>query len=430
MQGLKSKLFCGVLLATVGIQQASAQVNNNTFTGENSPYSRFGIGDLRNQANVVNRGMGGIGIAFNKTNGVNYLNPASYAFLGATTFEVGAEVSTKTINSGSESFRSGTGSPAYVNIGFPIGKNFGLSFGLVPYSRTYYNFQNIDSVPNLARVNNQFLGKGSLNQAYIGGAGKWKGLSLGVNFGYMFGTSDVQQRLLFPDSLMYMNSNYNTSTTLGNIFWNAGLMYEYQVKHNHFIRVGATFASSQTLNGKKDEIVHTFRYNSPTSYPKDTAYATKGLKGTIVLPQKIAFGLMYENYRKFQAGVDFQMADWSNYTNYGLTDSVASSTWKINAGLEYTPDYQAVSGYLKKVSYRLGFYTGKEYVYLHNAPMNTWAVTAGAGLPFRKNAAAVNLAIEVGQRAGNVAGLPKESFVKFSMGLSLTDMWFRRPKYN
>jgi hypothetical protein len=430
MQGLKSKLFCGVLLATAGVQQASAQVNNNTFTGENSPYSRFGIGDLRNQANVVNRAMGGIGMAYNKTNGVNYLNPASYAFLGATTFEVGAEVSTRNIVSGSESYRSGTGSPAYVNIGVPLGKNFGLSFGLVPFSRTYYNFQSTDSVTNLSKVTNQFMGKGSINQAYIGGAGKWKGLSLGVNFGYMFGTSDVQQRLLFPDSLQYMNSNYVTSTTLGNIFWNGGLMYEYQVKKNHFLRAGFTYSASQMLKGKQDETVHTFRYNSLPGYTKDTAYASKGVKGDIVLPQKMGFGLMYENYRKLQAGIDFQMADWSSYTNYGAKDSVAASTWMLNAGVEYTPDFQAVNGYLRKVSYRLGFYTGTNYVYLHNTPMNVWAVTVGAGLPFRKNAAALNLALEAGQRANNIEGLPKESFVKFSLGLSLTDMWFRRPKYN
>jgi hypothetical protein len=45
---------------------------------ENSPYSRYGIGNLAPQGNIFNRGMGGISAAYSDPATVNYLNPASY----------------------------------------------------------------------------------------------------------------------------------------------------------------------------------------------------------------------------------------------------------------------------------------------------------------------------------------------------------------
>src|SRR5690349_4070091 len=46
---------------------------------DNSPYSRYGLGNLFPRMNVINRGMGGISAAYSDVLSVNYNNPASYA---------------------------------------------------------------------------------------------------------------------------------------------------------------------------------------------------------------------------------------------------------------------------------------------------------------------------------------------------------------
>src|SRR5437868_9644547 len=48
---------------------------------ENSPYSRFGVGDPVPRTNIVNRGMGGVVAAYRDTFGliINLNNPASYS---------------------------------------------------------------------------------------------------------------------------------------------------------------------------------------------------------------------------------------------------------------------------------------------------------------------------------------------------------------
>ena len=47
---------------------------------ENSPYSRYGIGDIYPSQHIVNRGMGGLSVAYTDPAGqsINFSNAASY----------------------------------------------------------------------------------------------------------------------------------------------------------------------------------------------------------------------------------------------------------------------------------------------------------------------------------------------------------------
>ena len=61
-------------------------------TGINSPYSRFGLGELRsNNINSTVMGMGGISIGFANSTMLNPSNPASYVVQDSSAFmfEVG-----------------------------------------------------------------------------------------------------------------------------------------------------------------------------------------------------------------------------------------------------------------------------------------------------------------------------------------------------
>ena len=68
------------LLTFISCSQLIAQTNGN------SPYSRFGIGDLANDNFMHTRMMGSIGTSYIDAYHVNIVNPASYASLRATAF--------------------------------------------------------------------------------------------------------------------------------------------------------------------------------------------------------------------------------------------------------------------------------------------------------------------------------------------------------
>ena len=72
-------------------------VSFSVFSQENSPYSRYGIGDLVPSASILSRSMGGISagvvdydkrydlkLVYPKSQTINFLNPASYARMKIT----------------------------------------------------------------------------------------------------------------------------------------------------------------------------------------------------------------------------------------------------------------------------------------------------------------------------------------------------------
>lgn len=62
------------MLLAIATLYASAQTN-----GSNSPYSRFGLGNLKDQSQGFNKSMSGVALGFRDGNRLNMQNPASYS---------------------------------------------------------------------------------------------------------------------------------------------------------------------------------------------------------------------------------------------------------------------------------------------------------------------------------------------------------------
>jgi hypothetical protein len=113
----------------------------------NSPYSRFGLGDLFPQSNITTRGMGGITAAYADPLSINFANPASYGSFqtfkenktnkvqgGRMILDVGINLENRTLIAPNtpRSFTSSDALFSYVQVGIPLRHNWGLSFGLRP----------------------------------------------------------------------------------------------------------------------------------------------------------------------------------------------------------------------------------------------------------------------------------------------------------
>jgi hypothetical protein len=128
-------------------------------------------------------------------------------------------------------------------------------------------------------------------------------------------------------------------------------------------------------------------------------------------------------------GADLSVTNWDDYRFFGEADQVQSS-WKLNIGGQLSP--KPGKNYLSYVAYRAGFYYGQDYIKV-DKDLPLWGVTAGASFPMRKAAytnqySMINLGVEFGQR-GNKENIVRENFFRFSVGLSLSDIWFVKRKY-
>src|SRR5215211_3591378 len=92
------------------------------FSQENSPYSRYGIGNLIPGGNISNKGMGGISAGVADPATVNFINPASYSNLIYTTLDIGAQVDSRTLKSENPQgkFTANNAIFSYLQLGIPL----------------------------------------------------------------------------------------------------------------------------------------------------------------------------------------------------------------------------------------------------------------------------------------------------------------------
>ena len=83
----------------------------------------------------------------------------------------------------------------------------------------------------------------------------------------------------------------------------------------------------------------------------------------------------------------------------------------------------------------MGYYTGKDYINADGNGYKVQAYTLGFSFNLRKfrsydqQFTKINTAIEFGKRGTGVNNVT-ENFFKFSVGLSLSDIWFIKRKYD
>ena len=86
----------------------------------NSPYSRIGLGDLNPHYFTAASGMAGMSAAYHDPYNMNILNPASFSYLDATSFEVGLNIKRSYLTSGENKANIWSGNMSYLSLGFPM----------------------------------------------------------------------------------------------------------------------------------------------------------------------------------------------------------------------------------------------------------------------------------------------------------------------
>ena len=436
-----------VLFVACGLQMsAKAQ--------ENSPYSRYGLGDLTPNHNVFTRGMGGISAAINDNNSINFTNPASLSAITNTIFDVGTEIDYRILKSSNpaKKFTSANTYVSYLQMAFPLStpkmrkKNipWTMSLGLKPVSKINYKIEKNERISTIYSLNTLYEGSGGVNQVHLGTGIKFKNLSIGINAGYMFGSKDYSTKLTFiNDSTYYYMSNSENKTTFGGFFINGGLQYDITLakdaKGNTIknLKLGVYGNLQQNLKASSDKIRETFFYDAVgNQFQLDSVYQEKDVKGKIKFPAMVAVGAVYQDTH-WTLGADFEYSNWANYRYYGQTDGVQNS-WTVRAGAQYFPAKinTPVKKYLNFVKYRAGFYYGPDYIKT-TANRPEYGFTIGTGMPlttlkrisYTGEYVVLNTGLEFGSRGNKQTNL-RETLMRFSIGISMNARWFQKPKYN
>lgn len=415
----------------------------NGFSQAESPYSRYGLGTLRNPVFSANQGMGFLSAPYMSAVNINYSNPASYAFLSRTTIEIGALIDGNHLTTGDSSYRSGGGSVNHFAIALvPSYKKtaWALSLGLMPYSNVDYNFVQTFNDPSIGQYSENYIGSGSLYTAYAGGAVKIKGFAIGANLGFIFGKLSYQKIISFPtDSAgSYATRNIDDVNIKG-FSYNVGVQYQKQIYHNRddpdarrdiYAFFGAYGSGGTSLTAKVNS--YWDRYNFPVSTGTQAIVDTlqQGVlqTGKIKMPVSVGAGLMFGNERFWLLGADFKYTTWSDYTTI-LDNGGLANSWQLSVGAQITPKYDDLN-YFKHMQYRLGAYYGKSEISFNGDHLSQGGATIGLGFPF-KSVAHINLTGDFGELGdpGNKQ-IVQQAYYRFTVGFVLNDIWFIKRKFD
>ncbi|MDQ1141106.1 hypothetical protein [Pedobacter agri] len=419
--------IAAILVLVCGLG-AQAQVTTS------SPYSRFGLGNIKGSLLPQFRAMGGISTAVNSVTGfnnINMQNPASYSAVTLTTIDVGMSAGLTSLSRNNLTETSFNSTFSHLAFAVPVSRRSALSFGILPYSDLGYTYRNTVKI-DTTNVDQLYEGEGGLSKAYIGyGYRIGDHLRIGANAEYIFGNL-LTTRATEYASAGAINAKLQNKNSVGGLNYSYGIQYDFNIGKKTSMTLGYSGSNSGKLNST--QTFYATQYSRDANGNENTALDTLSSvdngRSNLTLPLTHNFGISIKQSDKWLIGADFRMSKWAatsiNNINSGLQDS-----WGASLGGQWTPDATSYNSYMKRVDYRLGFSYDKTYIQINNQDIKQMGASLGFGFPLPSaNAGSafykINFTTEVGQRGTLNNNLVKEQYINFHLGFTLNDTWFRK----
>lgn len=415
-------LICLLILLSAG---AAGQKNVQ------SPFARYGIGNLEPQGPFRTRAMGGISSGIRNNLTLNFVTPASFSSIDTASFifDFGLDYGVIRLTEGDKTFWSQDLNFSHIMIGFPIMKGWGMAAAVLPYSNGTYNIvERAFGVGGSEDMLQSHTGSGGYQKALLGtGFSPVKYFSVGVNLFFVFGETTRTNDYVFTADNNYFNTRKFQSSAMHGAGLEASLQLMAPLPERRYINAGITYTSGITLKTTNQDIV--FRYSNiqTSALALDTLLNTTVIT-TSQIPRTVRGGIAFGKTDKFTAGADIVYTAWSEALlpgKYGTYTDVIS----LHAGAEYIPDKFSNYSFLDRIEYRAGCRYGESYALYGGDNIKEYGITFGAGIPMRRSRSRISLVLDLSKRGGNEAGIPGETRISVGASLNLYDYWFLKRQY-
>jgi hypothetical protein len=408
----KNLLIMFILVLLHGILDAQYSTN--------SLYSLYGLGDLESATFGKLSGMGKAGVALKSDGFINNLNPASLTEFGTNSFifDVGLTGYYSTFESQGAREIASDMNFSHLALGFPITKWWGISAGLIPFSSVGYDISTTTVFEGSElEFETEFIGSGEINQFYFSNSFRiMKNLSLGFNLSYLMG-SIVQKEISKMDIVDFYNLNTIKTNYFNNLYLILGLQYNKQFNSDN-LSIGLTYNPRQ-------ELLTSYSHEILIPDVSSTLYSKINAQESFIIPGALTVGLAYDINSKYKLVIDYRLQKWSD-VSYSVAAARLIDSYSYNFGIEYTPEKQNISDFLKSLEYRIGAYYENTYLLLRGNQIKNYGLTLGVGIPVMKQKSKIQLSMELGQLGTLNDGLIKENYAAFKLEFTLHDNWFVR----
>ena len=395
--------------------------------GTSSPYSFYGIGDVRFKGTLENRSMAGVAIEQDSIH-MNLQNPASYANLKLTTFTLGGTYASTTLKNNTTAANATRTTIDYLAVGLPIGK-LGVGFGLIPYSSVGYKIKY--DAQNATENSRRFNGTGGMNKAFLGAGYQISPkFSLGADVNYNFGKIETNS-LEYIDGVPIATRELNTADLSG-VNFNLGMMYQTKLYKKITLFSSLTYTIESTLKSKNTRNIATVVFNSNFDLAVVDPLADVNSEVDLIMPSKIALSGGIGEARKWVVGGKVIYGKTAGQANdYNRQSNVGYGKYgSVSVGGYFIPNYNSFTSYAKRIVYRAGLRYEKTGLVINSESINDIGMTFGLGLPITGTFSNVNFGFELGKKGTTKASLVQENYANVSVSFSLNDKWFEKRKFN
>ena len=412
-------------------------------SGSNSPYSRYGWGQMQDDAQGFNKSMAGVALGARGKWLLNRQNPASYSAIDSITFLFDAGLSMQN-GHWSESGKSTNALNAtldYVECAFRLRKGIGLSLGMRPITIVGYNFSNEQTLPDIDgygeyTATTSYEGNGGTRQVYLGlGIQLFKPLSLGFNAGYIWGDYTHNSAISYSETSIHSLARAY-SATINTWSLDFGLQYALPFGKKDMLTLGLTYGLGHKINDQS-VLINQIKTSSSV-IGADTTRVKKAFE----LPQNLGAGLTYNHDGRLTVAIDYTLQKWDRCRMPVLTADNASASYQVSTtafkdrhhvalGCEYIPKPDGIK-FTDHIAYRAGVsYTTSYFKVNGSSGPKDYLVTLGAGIPIvnsYNNRSTLNLALQWEHLAPGSASTLKEDYLRLAVGLTFNANWFNKWK--
>lgn len=430
------KRFTSTCLLLLIVILATAQSSSN------SPYTRYGFGQLADQGFGNSKAMGGIAYGLRNGLQINALNPASYSAVDSLTFIFDAGMSLQNANFKENGIKTNAKNSTvdYIAMQFRLMKGLGLAAGFLPYSTVGYNMTKTNTIPNsddgYGNTTSQlssYTGDGGLQQVFVGlGYNVFKNLSVGANFSYLYGDITHTVNTSFSNTNAF-TSLWSEMISVKDFKMDFGFQYTQDFKKKHAITLGAVYSLGKDLNSDGHRIMEKFSTTSAVQ-----TQSVDSISNVCGIPQTFGVGATYVYDNRLTIGLDYSVQKWEDVKfpttteddKYISQKGQFSNRSKISVGAEFLPN-PISRNYLNRIRYRVGAYYSDPYAKVDGKDgAKEYGVSFGFGLPLHlyQGRSILNISGQYVKVSPKVKGMLEENYLRINIGLTFNERWFMKWK--
>lgn len=420
----------------------------NTY-GQTSPYTFGSLGLMQTAGFTQHSLMGGLAGSIRDKGDFSLVNPASLSALQETSLQTGSFIDLIEQKSATKRNTDNHGDFGQFALGLPISNKHKIGFaaGLSRMTSMDYTIPNTTS-ENGEDVINIFAGQGGVNRFQTAlGIQIVEGLSLGLEASFVFGNTEEIVDKQFPSNRNIFSVRNTKTNYYSGVRYTGGAQYTGQIFKSKQFTFGLFATPTSSVTMSRDELVQTYNYQG--NFYFDTISNRKDAQFSQDLPLDFGLSLSFGKADVWNLGVEYTSAKWADITPRS-SDNAYFNQESITIGGYWQRDIAEiksrnasqtlrVKNYLKMSRLYYGLNMQNLYTGVVNQQVQQTTFSLGLGLPLMRSyslegtkyvmVSRINIGIDYTIRGNTDPGMIQENIFGIKFGLTLSDKWFIKRKY-